>query len=65
MLNVSLFPKDSIAFFKIKVDRMKKNCLDSNQKVKSGSLMRDLGFDNGLGCEQVSSLFPSPVIKVD
>ncbi|XP_037057665.1 cytochrome P450 3A31 [Peromyscus leucopus] len=32
MLNVSLFPKDSIAFFKKFVDRMKENRLDSNQK---------------------------------
>ncbi|XP_059105033.1 cytochrome P450 3A31 [Peromyscus eremicus] len=32
MLNVSMFPKDSIAFFKKFVDRMKENRLDSNQK---------------------------------
>ncbi|XP_006997397.3 cytochrome P450 3A31 [Peromyscus maniculatus bairdii] len=32
MLNVSLFPKDSIAFFKKFVDRMKENRLDSKQK---------------------------------
>ncbi|KAL1765074.1 cytochrome P450 3A31 [Sigmodon hispidus] len=32
MLNVSLFPKDSIAFFKTFVDQMRKNRLDSKQK---------------------------------
>ncbi|XP_036027836.1 cytochrome P450 3A11-like [Onychomys torridus] len=31
-LNISIFPKDSIAFFKKFVDRMKENRLDSNQK---------------------------------
>ncbi|KAL1763636.1 cytochrome P450 3A31 [Sigmodon hispidus] len=32
MLNVSLFPKDSIAFFKKFVDQMRENRLDSKQK---------------------------------
>ncbi|XP_076779814.1 cytochrome P450 3A11 [Arvicanthis niloticus] len=32
MLNISVFPKDSIAFFKKFVDRMKENRLDSKQK---------------------------------
>uniref|UniRef100_A0A8C8UEQ4 Cytochrome P450 3A n=1 Tax=Peromyscus maniculatus bairdii TaxID=230844 RepID=A0A8C8UEQ4_PERMB len=32
MLNVSIFSKDSIAFFKKFMDRMKENHLDSNQK---------------------------------
>ena len=40
MLNISMFPKDSITFFKKFVGRMKENRLDSKQKVKSGCLMR-------------------------
>ncbi|KAK7806223.1 hypothetical protein U0070_008886, partial [Myodes glareolus] len=32
MLNVSMFPKDSVAFFKKFVGRMKENSLDTNQK---------------------------------
>ena len=58
MLNVSIFPKDSVAFFKKFVGRMKENRLDSNQKVKSGGLKRGIGFDNVLGCEHVSCVFP-------
>lgn len=57
MLNVSVFPKDSVAFFKKFVSRMKENRLDSNQKVKSGGLMRGIRFDNVLGCEHVSCVF--------
>ncbi|XP_028611834.1 cytochrome P450 3A11 [Grammomys surdaster] len=32
MLNISMFPKDSVAFFKKFVDRMKENRMDSKQK---------------------------------
>lgn len=59
-LNISVFPKDSIAFFKKFVDKMKEKRLHSNQKVKQkgGGLMRGPGFDNVLGCENVSCVFP-------
>ena len=57
MLNVSMFPKDSVAFFKKFVGRMKENSLDTNQKVKSGGLMRGTGCDSGLNCEHVSCVF--------
>ena len=40
MINVSRFPKDSIAFFKKFVTRMKENRLNSGDKVKSGGLLR-------------------------
>ncbi|XP_031247055.1 cytochrome P450 3A11-like [Mastomys coucha] len=51
MLNISMFPKDSIAFFKKFVDRMKENRLDTKNKVKGGDFMRGSHFDNMLGCE--------------
>lgn len=53
MLNVSMFPKDSIAFFKKFVSRMTENRLNSKQKVKSGCLMRGTG-----DCEHVSYVLP-------
>ncbi|CAO2630638.1 Cytochrome P450 3A11 [Lemmus lemmus] len=56
MLNISMFPKDSIEFFKEFVGRMKENRLASNQKVKYSCLLRCTGLDNGLDCEHVSSL---------
>lgn len=51
MLNISMFPKDSIEFFKKFVYRMKETRLDSVQKVMSGGFMRGSHFDNMLGCE--------------
>jgi hypothetical protein len=36
MLNITLFPADSIDFFKKFVKNMKENRLDSDQKVKCG-----------------------------
>lgn len=54
MLNICMFPKDSIEFFKKFVDRMKESRLDSKQKVKGGGFFRDSKFDNMLGCEHVS-----------
>lgn len=48
-LNVSVFPKDSIAFFKNFVERTKENRLNSKQKVNF--FMRGPGFDNMLGCD--------------
>ena len=51
-LNVSMFPKDSIAFFKNFVERTKENRLNSKQKVNF--FMRGPGFDNLLGCEYVN-----------
>ncbi|KAH0500050.1 Cytochrome P450 3A11, partial [Microtus ochrogaster] len=44
MLNVSRYPKDSIALFKKFVDRMKENRLNSGEKVKSDGLLRGTGF---------------------
>jgi hypothetical protein len=54
MLNISVFQKGSIAFFKKFVDRMNESRPDSKQKVMSGGLMRGSQFDNMLGCEHVS-----------
>ena len=56
MLNICMFPKDSIEFFKKFVDRMTENRLDSKQKVKGGGFMRVSKFDNMLGCEQISCM---------
>ena len=56
MLNICMFPKDSIEFFKKFVDRMQESRLDSNQKVKGGGFMRVSKFDNMLGCEQISCM---------
>ena len=53
MLNICMFPKDSIEFFKKFVDRMKESRLDSKQKVKGGGFMRGSKFDNMLVCEHV------------
>lgn len=55
MLNISMFPKDSIAFFQKFVGRMKENHLDSKQKWLSHERYR---FDSGLGCEHVNYVFP-------
>jgi hypothetical protein len=56
MLNICMFPNDSIEFFKKFVDRMQESRLDSNQKVKGGGFMRVSKFDNMLGCEQISCM---------
>ncbi|CAO2630625.1 Cytochrome P450 3A11 [Lemmus lemmus] len=45
-LNVSVFPKDSIAFFKKFVDKMKENRLDSNQKYRVDFLQLMLHTQN-------------------
>lgn len=54
MLNICMFPKNSISFFQKFVYRIKETHLDSTQKVMSGGVMRESQFDNLLGCEQVS-----------
>nr|XP_048289404.1 cytochrome P450 3A2-like isoform X1 [Myodes glareolus] len=56
MLNISIFPKDSIAFLKKSAGRIKKKRLHSNQKVKNGGLMRRPGCGYVLGCEHISSI---------
>ena len=56
MLNICMFPKDSIEFFKKFVNRMKESRLDSKQKVKGGGFMRGSKFNNMLGCEQISCM---------
>ena len=53
MLNISVFQKGSIAFFKKFVDRMNESRPDSKQKVMSGGFMRGSQFDNISGCEHV------------
>ncbi|XP_075828826.1 cytochrome P450 3A11-like [Microtus pennsylvanicus] len=46
MLNVSIFPKDSVAFFKKFVGRMKENRLDSNQKHRVDFLQLMMNTQN-------------------
>ncbi|XP_057620691.1 cytochrome P450 3A11-like [Chionomys nivalis] len=46
MLNISMFPKDSIAFFKKFVGRMKKNRLDSKQKHRVDFLQLMINTQN-------------------
>ncbi|XP_049985680.1 cytochrome P450 3A31-like isoform X4 [Alexandromys fortis] len=46
MLNISIFPKDSVAFFKKFVGRMKENRLDSNQKHRVDFLQLMMNTQN-------------------
>ncbi|XP_052023568.1 cytochrome P450 3A25-like [Apodemus sylvaticus] len=56
MLNLSIFPKDSMNFFKNFVKRMKKDRLDSNQKKRMDFLQLMMNTHNSEGQESQKAL---------